>query len=116
MPMRYFAAAAMALATVGLASPGHASGSGAGGGSLGIPDIGGAGAANSREARELQRLFRRGRSQVRKHITCKQCDFHKKLNKNTALEVAQNLLNGQYEIEQEDQTAVLIYLRDRYDL
>jgi len=110
--MRIIALTAVAVALVGLAAPSYASGSsgsGRGGGSFG-------GAVPSQQDRQLQRLLRHGRSQVRKHITCKECDFHRRLNKDTAREVAQNVANGQYNIAQEDRTAVLFYLRDRYRL
>jgi len=112
--MRKIVMAAVALALVGVASPGFASGSGASGG--GSPQFRGPDGVNSAEQRELQRQFRRGRSQVKKRITCKDCDFYKNLNKNTALEVAQNVIDGKYGLKDEDRTAVLIYLRDRYKL
>ncbi|MEO1731934.1 MAG: hypothetical protein AAFR64_14520 [Pseudomonadota bacterium] len=117
--MRNTAGIVLALALAGLASPGLASGTGlgasgsSGGGSI---DFRNAEGANAQQIREYQRLVRVGRSEVRKHITCKECEFHKKLNKNTALEVARNVINGQYMIKEEDRTPVLLYLRDRYKL
>ena len=112
--MRMILVSAAAAALVGLASPALASGSSGSGSGAGAGSFGGAG--NSQQSRELQRLFRRGRSQVREHITCKECEFHRRLNRNTAVEVAQNVVNGKYDIKEEDRTAVLVYLRDRYNL
>ena len=114
--MRVFSTAAAAFVLIAAATAGQASGSGVG--STGAaPEFNGiGGSANSREARQLERLFRRGRAQVRKHITCKKCDLHKQLNKTNALEVAEGVIKGKYMIKEEDRTAVLVYLRDRYQL
>lgn len=110
--MRIIALTAAAVALVGLAVPSYASGSS--GSSRGSGSFGGS--AQTQQDRQLQRLLREGRSQVRKHITCKSCDFHRRLNKDTAREVALNVANGKYDIAEEDRTAVLFYLRDRYRL
>lgn len=112
--MRIFSTAAAALVFFGAASAGQASGVGSSGAAPEFNGIGGS--LNSREARELERLFRQGRAQVRKHITCKTCEFHNKLNKNNALEVADGVIKGKFKIKEEDRTAVLVYLRDRYKL
>ena len=112
--MRRIAVVAIALAVSGLTVPAQASGVGSTGA---IPEFNGnGGGIDARQIREFERLFRKGRSQVRRHITCKKCEFHKNLNKNTALEVAQRVINGRYDIKEEDKTAVLVYLRDRYHL
>ncbi|WP_298303503.1 hypothetical protein [uncultured Erythrobacter sp.] len=110
--MRMIALTAAAVALVGLASPSFASGSSGssrGGGGF-------SGSVQTQQDRQIQRLLRQGRSQVRKHITCKGCEFHRRLNKDTAREVAENVAKGQYNIAEEDRTAVLFYLRDRYRL
>lgn len=113
--MRMILLSAAALALAGLASPSVASGSGSGGGGGGGFGTFGA-SGNSAQNREAQRLFRQGRSQVRKRITCKECDYHKRLNKSNARQVAQEVIEGKFGIDENDRTAVLIYLRDRYDL
>ena len=112
--MRMILLSAAALALAGLASPSIASGSGASGSAGGFGSFSGSG--NSAQNREIQRLFRQGRSQVRKHITCKECEYHKRLNKNNARQVAQEVIEGKFEMNESNRTAVLIYLRDRYDL
>ena len=118
--MKKIVIAAATLALVYAASPALASGSGSGSGSGGgggfSSGFGGANSAQNQALREQQRQFRRGRSQVKKHITCKKCDYHKKLNKTNALEVAQKVIDGQYALKTEDRNAVLVYLRDRYKL
>lgn len=117
--MKKIVIAAATLALVYAASPALASGSGSGSGGGGggfSSGFGGANSAQNQALREQQRQFRRGRSQVKKHITCKKCDYHKKLNKTNALEVAQKVIDGQYALKTEDRNAVLIYLRDRYKL
>ena len=112
--MKKMVMAVAATALIGLASPGLASGSGGGaGGGFGG---GGVPGANNSQARELARLVRRGRTQVKKRITCKTCELHKQLNKDNALQVARNVINGQYGIKEKDRQAVLLYLRDRYKL
>ena len=111
--MRMILLSAAALALAGLASPTLASGSGSGGGG-GFGNFGGSG-ANSQN-RELERLYRKGRSQVRKHITCKDCEYHNQLTKSNARQVAREVINGKFDLNENNRTAVLIYLRDRYDL
>ena len=65
-------------------------------------------------ATQEDRLHRRGKSQVRKRITCKKCEYHKRLNKQTAGEVANAVRGGKFELKEKDRTAVLYYLRQRY--
>ncbi len=93
--------AAMAASAVAMAgSPALASGSGSG-------------YSGSGES-EAERLERRGKSQVRKRITCKKCSYHGKLNSQTASEVAQAVRNGDFDLSAKNQQAVLFYLRQRY--
>ncbi|MDY7098321.1 MAG: hypothetical protein SXU28_09320 [Pseudomonadota bacterium] len=63
---------------------------------------------------EQDKLIRRGKSQVRKRITCKKCDYHKRLNDKTAAEVARLVRTGKFDLKEQDRTAVLYFLRDRY--
>ena len=100
---------ALGLAVAATSVPADASGSGSG-------SRGGwtSGASGNSGLSEAQRLNRRGRSQVRKHITCKKCEFHDRLDSSTAAEVAQGVLNGRFKIKEKDRTAVIYYLRERY--
>ena len=50
-------------------------------------------------ATQEDRLHRRGKSQVRKRITCKKCEYHKRLNKQTAGEVANAVRGGKFELK-----------------
>ncbi|MDJ0643976.1 MAG: hypothetical protein QNJ15_14275 [Erythrobacter sp.] len=104
-------AALLAMAVTSV--PALASGSGSRGGG----GFGGGGLNNgsglSRVSQE-DRLHRRGKSQVRKRITCKKCEYHKRLNKQTAGEVATAVRNGKFDLKDNDRTAVLYYLRQRY--
>lgn len=100
---------ALGLALAATSVPADASGSGSGSrGGFGSSASGHSGLS------EAERLTRRGRSQVRKHITCKKCDYHDRLDRNTAAEVAQGVIDGRFKIKQKDRTAVLYYLRGRY--
>lgn len=106
--------ALLTLATVALAAtaaPAMASGSGSGGGG-GFSGGGGFGTA-SRISPE-DRLERRGKSQVRKRITCKKCEYNGKLNQQTAGEVAQAVRAGKFELRDKDRQAVLFFLQRRY--
>ena len=98
---------ALGLALAATSVPADASGSGSRGGWT-------SGASGNSGLSEAERLNRRGRSQVRKHITCKKCEFHDRLDSNTAAEVAQGVVNGRFKIKEKDRTAVLYYLRERY--
>ncbi|MEP0390670.1 MAG: hypothetical protein ABJ205_15800 [Erythrobacter sp.] len=100
---------ALGLAMAATAIPAEASGSGSG-----ASRGGWGGASGSSGISEAERLNRRGRSQVRKHITCKKCDYHDRLDRSTAVEVAQGVQEGRFEIKQKDRTAVLYYLRGRF--
>ncbi len=102
------AVAAMAFTAV----PAEASGSGSGSRG-GIGGYGGGGASASRISEEA-RLVRRGRSQVRRRITCSKCEYHDRLDNSTAAEVAQAVRSGRFELRDDDRVAVLYYLRDRY--
>ncbi len=92
------------------AVPAFASGSGGGGGG---GFSGGSGASASRIT-EAQRLERRGKSQVRKRITCKKCSYNGKLNQQSAPEVAKAVRAGEFKLTDKNRNAVLFYLRQRY--
>ncbi|MEM1052550.1 MAG: hypothetical protein AAGI28_10690 [Pseudomonadota bacterium] len=99
---------ALGLALAATSVPADASGSGSGSrGGFG-------GFSGNSGVSEAERLQRRGRSQVRKHITCRKCEYHDRLDNNTAAEVARAVRNGRFDIKERDRTAVLFYLRDRY--
>lgn len=99
------------LALAATSTPALASGSG--GGYSGGGGFGGGSSVQNRVS-DQDRLIRRGRSQVRRHITCRNCDYNDRLNRGTAAEVAQAVRDGQFEIKDNDRAAVLYYLRDRY--
>lgn len=110
--MRGAIISAALLAVAVTSVPAMASGSGSrGGGGLGGGF--GSGSVPTRLSEE-DRLERRGKSQVRKRITCKKCEYHKRLNNQTAAEVARAVRNGRFELKESDRTAVLYYLRQRY--
>jgi len=103
-------AALLAMAVT--SAPAMASGSGSrGGGGFGGGFGSGPGASGLSQE---DRLERRGRSQVRKRITCKKCEYRDRLNNETAGEVAQAVRGGQFGIKERDRAAVLYYLRQRY--
>lgn len=101
---------ATVLALTLTASPAFASGSGGGGG------YGGSGSYSAPRISPAERLERRGKSQLRKRITCKKCEYHKRLNNQTAPEIAQGVRNGKFKLRQKDREAVLFYLRSRYSI
>lgn len=105
MKIALISALGLALSTTSLAA--DASGSGSRGGWT-------SGASGYSGLSEAERLNQRGRSQVRKHITCKRCEFHDRLDSSTAAEVAQGVANGRFKIKEKDRTAVLYYLRGRF--
>lgn len=108
--MRAAIISAAALAVAITSVPAMASGSGSrGGGGFG-------GVSGAQGLSEEDRLIRRGRSQVRKRITCKKCEYRKRLNDETAPEVAQAVRNGKFDLNDKDRVAVLYYLRDRYGI
>lgn len=102
-----FSVAAIGLALV--SAPVTASGTGGGGGGY----SGGSGSSSSRVS-EAEKLERRGKAQVRKRITCKKCDYHGKLNQQTASDVAKAVQNGQFKLNDKNRQAVLYFLRKRY--
>ena len=107
----------ISAAVLGLAltsSPVLASGSGGGGGGGGFGGSFSGGSGSSSRLSEADRLERRGKSQVRKRITCKKCDYNGRLNKQTASEVAKAVRSGKYELTSRNRQAVLFYLRQRY--
>ena len=108
----FLSAALLAMSVT--AMPALASGSGGGGGGGGGGFGGGGGGAAASRISEEDRLIRRGKSQVRKRITCKKCEYNKKLNKGTAAEVARGVREGKFDLKSRDRTAVLYYLRSRY--
>ena len=89
------------------AAPAIASGSGSSGGGRKFSG------SDFQESPE-QRLERRGKSQVRKRITCKKCEYHKRLNQQTAAQVAQGVREGKFDLKDRDRQAVLYFLRARY--
>lgn len=70
---------------------------------------------NSRISNE-DRLITRGRAQVRRYITCKSCEYHKNLNRETAPEVAQAVRTGRFGIKDSYRNAVLAYMNKRYGI
>ncbi|GAA0471700.1 hypothetical protein GCM10009096_10920 [Parasphingorhabdus litoris] len=62
------------------------------------------------------RLLVQGRAQVRRYITCRSCDYHNKLNRETAPEVAQAVRAGRFEIRDNRRAAVLAYIKKRYGI
>ncbi|MEP2101168.1 MAG: hypothetical protein ABJP02_07950 [Parasphingorhabdus sp.] len=62
------------------------------------------------------RLVSQGRAQVRRYITCKSCEYHNKLNRETAPEVAQAVRAGRFEIKGNRRNAVLAYIKKRYGI
>jgi len=97
---------AMAVTSVPVLASGSGSGSRGGGG------FGSGSSASSASGED--RLLRRGKSQVRKRITCKKCEYRNRLNNQTAAEVAEAVRNGEFELKDRDRTAVLYFLRQRY--
>lgn len=96
--------------------PAMASGSGTrGGGGFGGGYSGSASGSGSRIS-EQDRLLRLGKSQVRKRITCKKCEYHKRLNQDTAAEVARAVRSGKFGIKEKNRAAVIYYLRNRYGI
>lgn len=100
-------AALMAVAITSTPALASGSGSGSRGGGFGS-------GANVPQVSEEDRLIRRGQSQVKKRITCKKCEYHKRLNRQTASEVANGVRNGKFNLKDRDRTAVLYFLRSRY--
>lgn len=107
MKVGIISAALLALTVAAVPAAASGSGSRGGGGGFG-------GASGASITSDADRLIRRGRSQVRRRITCKECEYRDRLNDQTASEVAQAVRNGRFEIRDRDRTAVLAYLRDRY--
>ncbi len=87
-----------------------ASGSGSGGGG----GFGSGGFNNAPRISPEERLERRGKSQVRKRITCKKCEYRGRLNHQTAAEIAQAVREGNFKLKPRDREAVLFFLRRRY--
>jgi len=98
--------AAMAAA----ATPALASGSGSGGGAV---SGGGLGTLDPILSQQ-QRLAQQGRSQVKKHITCKACEYKDGVTRQNAAVIAQAVRGGKFEFTQKDREAVLFYLKQRY--
>jgi hypothetical protein len=109
--MRHFVISAALLSLALASAPAAASGTGGGGGFGGGF---GSGSASSSRISEADRLANRGRSQVRKRITCKKCQYHKRLNQQTAPEVARAVREGKFKLSERNRTAVLFFLRQRY--
>lgn len=100
-------AATAAVTTPALAS---GSGSGSGGGGAGV------GGFNRFDSvlDEQQRLEERGRSQVKKRITCKACEYKDGVTRQNAGAVAQAVRSGSFELTKKDREAVLFFLKQRY--
>ncbi len=111
-------AAVFSMASV--SGPALASGSysGGGGGAGGYGGGGfGSGSGSGSSAPRVspeEALLNRGRSQVRKRITCKKCEYHDNLNQQTAGEIAEGVRNGKFDIKDRNRNAVLFFLRQRY--
>lgn len=102
----------LSAALLGLAitsAPAIASGSGGGGGGFGSGS-----SSSATRVSEADRLSNRGKSQVRKRITCKKCEYHNKLNQQTAPEIAKGVRAGKFKLSEKNRSAVLFYLRQRY--
>jgi len=63
-----------------------------------------------------RQVLARGRTQVRRYITCKSCRYHDNLNRETALEIAQAVRAGRFDIKDNRRDAVLAYLNERYGI
>lgn len=101
--MRRLVISAAVLGLVIVSTPAMASGSRLGSGTSSAPRIS-----------DAERLANRGRTQVSRKITCKKCEYHDRLNRQTAPEVAQAVRDGRFGLNQRNQQAVLAYLRQRY--
>lgn len=99
--------AAMAVA----ATPALASGSGSGGG--GGASIGG---SNSFDPvlEQQRRLEQQARSQIKKRISCKTCQYKEGVTRQNAGAVAEAVRGGSFELTQKDREVVLAYLKQRY--
>lgn len=105
------AAVLMALGSAPAIASGSGGGGGGGGGFGGYS--GGSGGSASRVS-PAERLERRGKSQVRKRITCKKCSYNGRLNQQTAADVAKAVRGGEFKLNGKNREAVLFYLRKRY--
>lgn len=103
----------MLAAMAAAATPALASGSGSGSGTGGGGSIGGFNRFDS-ILEQQRRLEERGRSQVKKRITCKACEYKDGVNRLNADMVAQAVRSGTFEFTQKDREAVLFYLKQRY--
>lgn len=98
--------AAMAVA----ATPALASGSGSGGGGASI------GGSNSFDPvlEQQRRLEQQARSQIKKRISCKTCQYKEGVTRQNAGAVAEAVRGGSFELTQKDREVVLAYLKQRY--
>ncbi|MBA4766838.1 MAG: hypothetical protein H2049_04275 [Porphyrobacter sp.] len=98
--------AAMAVA----ATPALASGSGSGGGGAS------AGGSNSFDPvlEQQRRLEQQARSQIKKRISCKTCQYKEGVTRQNAGAVAAAVRGGSFELTQKDREVVLAYLKQRY--
>lgn len=98
--------AAMAVA----ATPALASGSGSGGGGASI------GGSNSFDPvlEQQRRLEQQARSQIKKRISCKTCQYKEGVTRQNASAVAAAVRGGSFELTQKDREVVLAYLKQRY--
>lgn len=97
-------------ATAAVATPALASGSGSGGGGAAV---GGFNRFHS-VLDEQQRLEQRGRSQVKKRITCTACEYKDGITRQNAGAVAQAVRSGSFELTKKNREAVLFFLKQRY--
>ncbi|MBA4051484.1 MAG: hypothetical protein C0472_06260 [Erythrobacter sp.] len=96
--------AAMAVA----ATPALASGSGSGpapiGGSKSFDPV----------LEQQRRLEQQARSQIKKRISCKTCQYKEGVTRQNAGAVAEAVRGGSFELTQKDREVVLAYLKQRY--
>lgn len=107
--MKRMIVSVMLAAMAAAATPVLASGSGTGSGA----SVGGFNRFDSVLDQQRQ-LEERGRSQVKKRITCKACEYKDGVTRQNAGTVAQAVRSGTFEFTQKDREAVLFYLKQRY--
>jgi hypothetical protein len=100
--------AAMAAAATPALASGSGSGTGGGGGAIGGPN------RFDPVLDQQRRLEQQGRTQVKKRITCKTCQYKDGVTHQNAATVAQAVRGGSFELTQKDREAVLAYLKQRY--
>ena len=112
--MRGFVVLGAVLGLAMAAVPASASGTRGGGGSFGGTFESGSGTRSATS--EADRMADRGRSQVRRRITCESCEYHDRLNAETAREVIRAVQADEFDLNARNKEAVLFYLRRRYNV